>query len=306
MPMTLTTLFKNNIDLVAAFRSVKQAMTDNIKRFSLPPKTAYKDKPSHGANAKVYLIGAGAGDAELLTLKAYRILQSAEVILVDWLVNEDIYQYFPKQAEVLFVGKKCGQHSLKQDQICQLLLAKAQQGKRVVRLKGGDPSIFGRLAEETLILQQHNIDFAVVPGITAATACAAYSGIPLTHRDCAQSVRFVTASLKNKDQEANWRLLAHEQDTLVFYMGLNKVATISDRLIAHGMRDDMPIAIIDKGSLSEQQVVCSTLSNIATDMSKYSLAGPALIIVGEVVNKRQSVSLELLDSQAMPMEQKSA
>ncbi|KGJ99374.1 uroporphyrinogen-III C-methyltransferase [Thalassotalea sp. ND16A] len=245
---------------------------------------------------QVYLIGGGCGDPELLTMKAHRILQSADVIMVDWLVNPDIYQYFPKAADVQFVGKKCGQHSVQQDEICQIMLNHALAGKTVIRLKGGDPSIFGRLAEETDILTQHQIPFAIIPGITAASGCAAYAGIPLTHRDCAQSVRFVTASLKDSEAEANWRNIANEKDTLVFYMGLNKVSQIAQRLIKYGMKDSMPIAIVDQGTLSAQQVCISSLANISKDMKFYDFKGPALIIVGEVVSKRQSVSLDLFTS----------
>ena len=246
---------------------------------------------------QVYLIGSGCGDAELLTMKAYRMLQKADIIMVDWLVNPDIYDYFPKQAKVEFVGKKCGKHSMHQDEICKTMLAHAQAGNIVVRLKGGDPSIFGRLAEETDILQKHGIEFAVVPGITAATGCASYSGIPLTHRDCAQSVRFITASLKDKGDEVKWKSIANEQDTLVFYMGLSKVTQISARLMQYGMRSDLPIAIIDQGTLIEQQVVCATLATIEQEKLKYKLTGPAIIIVGEVVNKRQQVDLNLLTQQ---------
>ncbi|WP_068545533.1 uroporphyrinogen-III C-methyltransferase [Thalassotalea crassostreae] len=248
-------------------------------------------------NGQVYLIGGGCGDAELLTMKAYRMLQKADIIMVDWLVNPDIYEFFPKHAQVEFVGKKCGKHSMHQDDICNVMLAYAQAGNTVVRLKGGDPSIFGRLAEETDILQKHGIEFAVVPGITAATGCAAYSGIPLTHRDCAQSVRFITASLKDKGDEVKWKSIANEQDTLVFYMGLSKVSQISSRLIQYGMRSDLPIAIIDQGTLNKQQVVCATLATIEQEKLKYDLTGPAIIIVGEVVNKRQQVELNLLAHQ---------
>jgi uroporphyrin-III C-methyltransferase len=247
-----------------------------------------------GKLGKVYLVGAGVGDPELLTLKAHRILQIADVILIDWLVNPDLYEYFPKGVERIFVGKKCGKHSMKQDDICDLILQQAQLGKTVVRLKGGDPSIFGRLAEETDILSKHNIDFAVVPGVTAASGCAAYAGIPLTHRDCAQSVRFVTASLKDEHQEANWRNIAHEQDTLVFYMGLSRVVKIAERLVEYGMRANMPIAIVDRGTLNGQQVCCSSLANIENAMQAYKFVGPAIIIVGEVVNKRQVVELDML------------
>lgn len=258
-----------------------------------------------GKLGKVYLVGAGVGDPELLTLKAYRILQMADVILIDWLVNPDLYDYFPKGVERIFVGKKCGKHSMKQDDICTLILQQAQLGKTVVRLKGGDPSIFGRLAEETDILTKHNIDFAVVPGVTAASGCAAYAGIPLTHRDCAQSVRFVTASLKDENQEANWRNIAHEQDTLVFYMGLSRVAKIAERLVEYGMRANMPIAIVDRGTLSGQQVCCSSLASIEEDMQAYKFVGPAIIIVGEVVNKRQHVALDMLATNQQQLQQAS-
>jgi uroporphyrin-III C-methyltransferase len=260
--------------------------------------TASLDDKSQKNNQKgqVYIIGAGVGDIELLTLKAHRLLQTADVIMVDWLVNKDLYQYFGKYSEVLFVGKKCGQHSMEQKKISELLLSKALQGNTVVRLKGGDPSIFGRLGEETDILTKHGINFAIVPGVTAATGCAAYSGIPLTHRACAQSVRFITASLKNTEDEAKWSSLASGQDTLVFYMGLNKVEQISQRLIEYGMRCNMPIAIIDQGTLTEQQVVCATLITINDEKLKRNLIGPAIIIVGEVVDKRQSVDLELLSN----------
>lgn len=270
-------------------RLVKMSLGNNPTAHN----TAAGNANRHG---QVYLIGGGCGDPELLTMKAHRILQSADVIMVDWLVNPDMYEYFPKHAKVEFVGKKCGKHSMHQDEICQTMLVHAQAGKTVIRLKGGDPSIFGRLAEETEILNKHQIPFAIIPGITAASGCAAYSGIPLTHRDCAQSVRFVTASLKDTEAEANWRNIANEKDTLVFYMGLNKVAQISQRLIKYGMRETMPIAIIDQGTLSDQQVCCSDLTNIASDMKFYDFKGPALIIVGEVVNKRQAISEPMLSA----------
>lgn len=255
---------------------------------------------THGKGSmdySVYIIGAGVGDPELLTLKAHRLIASADIILVDWLVSKDIYQFFPKKAEVLFVGKRCGKHSMKQDEICELLLAKAKTGRRVVRLKGGDPSIFGRLAEETEILNKHNIPVAVIPGITAASGCAAYAGIPLTHRDCAQGVKFVTASLKSDDLSCDWQALAQEKDTLVFYMGLSRIVQIAERLQHHGMRSDMPMAIIDQGTLAEQKVVCATLATAEQVFSAHEFQGPALIVVGEVVNKRHQVADSLLFSQ---------
>lgn len=294
--MALLTMLKSNYWLTSCHQFYLQTPTIITLKSWINKYTRYRQ--NHLANkssgGQVYLIGAGVGDIELLTIKAYRLLQNADVIMVDWLVNKDLYQYFNKRSEILFVGKKCGKHSIKQEQICELLLSKAQQGKTVVRLKGGDPSIFGRLAEETDILQRHGIPFAVVPGITAATGCAAYSGIPLTHRNCAQSVRFITASLKSTEDEVKWSTIANEQDTLVFYMGLGKVDQIAQSLMNHGMRYDMPIAIVDQGTLSEQITVCATLQTIAQEKLKHSLKGPAMIIVGEVVNKRCKVDLTLL------------
>lgn len=248
-------------------------------------------------NAKdgiVYLIGAGPGDPELLTLKAHRLIQSADIILVDWLVNKAISEFFPKQAEVIFVGKRCGKHSMAQEDICQLMLNYAQLKKTVVRLKGGDPSIFGRLAEETDILTDNGIAFSIIPGITAATGCAAYSGIPLTHRECAQSVKFITAHFKDPNQEPDWQCIVNGDDTLVFYMGLSRIATICSRLMSYGMRGSMPIAIIDQGTQSGQQVYTNSLSHIEDDLPSLKLSGPAIIIVGEVVNKRQTPSLAAL------------
>ncbi|TRX53404.1 uroporphyrinogen-III C-methyltransferase [Thalassomonas sp. M1454] len=286
--MTLSNIFSPLSFFKSAFNS--NLFSNKDKRNGLNKNTTLKGSKQ----GQVFLIGGGCGDAELLTMKAHRIIQSADVIMVDWLVNPDLYEYFPKHAKVEFVGKKCGKHSMHQDEICKVMLAHAQAGNTVVRLKGGDPSIFGRLAEETQILTNHNIPFAIIPGITAASGCAAYAGIPLTHRDCAQSVRFVTASLKDKDAEANWRNIANEKDTLVFYMGLSKVAEISQRLIKFGMRETLPIAIIDQGTLAEQLVCCSDLNNIETDMKFYDFKGPALIIVGEVVNKRQQINSVML------------
>ena len=246
----------------------------------------------------VYLIGAGAGDIELLTLKAYRLLQEADVVLYDWLVNKDVLTILPHRVETIFVGKKAGCHSMSQTEICQLMLEQAQQGKRVVRLKGGDPSIFGRLNEETTILTEHDIPFAIVPGITAASGCAAYSGIPLTDRDCTQSVRFVTAHLKNEGEQPPWENLAISTDTLVFYMGLNRIEHIAKQLTQHGMLSSMPMAIIDQGTSANQQVCISTLENIKSDNQWRTFTGPALIIVGKVIEKRQKVDLALLSAKS--------
>lgn len=279
-------------------------MNQTVARLSVISQTFFgrKNNVTHDKAAKQYgnkqgsvtLIGAGAGDLELLTIKAYRLLQEADVVLYDWLVNQEILTILPARTEAIFVGKKAGEHSMSQAEICQLMLNQAQQGKKVVRLKGGDPSIFGRLSEETQILTQHQIPFAIVPGVTAASGCAAYSGIPLTDRECSQSVRLVTAHLKHEDDQPQWQNIATSQDTLVFYMGLNRVEQVASQLIKHGMDKNMPMAIIDKGTSTEQAVCCATLATIATTEQWKNFSGPALIVVGKVVERRQQVDLSLL------------
>jgi uroporphyrin-III C-methyltransferase len=265
--------------------------------------------PKRTGKGKVYLIGAGPGDAELLTLKAHRLIQQADVVMYDWLVNPDIINMIPKQVERVFVGKKCGRHSMQQADICQLMVDVALTGKNIVRLKGGDPAIFARAAEECDILAKHHIDFAIVPGITAASGASAYAGIPLTHRECAQSVRFITAhlksvksdsgELKSADDEPNWHTLvaganASHGETLVFYMGLKRIETIMQRLQTHGLSANTPVAVIDQASTQQQQVCIGTLANIAQRVTEQNFQGPAVTIVGEVVNKRHQVNLSLL------------
>ncbi|WP_278369191.1 uroporphyrinogen-III C-methyltransferase [Pseudoalteromonas lipolytica] len=243
---------------------------------------------------QVYFIGAGSGDPELLTMKAHRILQHADVILVDCLVSSELQQYFPSNVEVIFVGKRQGCHSMPQASISRLLVEKAQENKIVVRLKGGDPSIFGRLSEETNALAEHHIPFAIVPGVTAASACSAYTGIPLTDRTCSQSVQFVTAHFKDEQQQANWSQLVAAKQTLVFYMGLTRVDSIVKQLIEHGMKPNTPIAIVDKGTLAEQKICCQTLAKINVEHALKDFTGPALVIIGDVVNQRKDVNLAML------------
>ncbi|WP_166423789.1 uroporphyrinogen-III C-methyltransferase [Paraglaciecola sp. 20A4] len=257
----------------------------------------YGHKGPH-QNGHVHLIGSGPGDAELLTLKAYRLLQSVDVVMYDWLVNPEILDMIPAHVERRFVGKKCGQHSMTQVQISELLVSVAKQGKSIARLKGGDPAIFARAAEECEMLTQHQIPFSIVPGITAASGASAYAGIPLTHRDCAQSVRFITAHLKDPALQPDWQSLVSgampdEQgknaETLVFYMGLRRIKSIMQQLQQHGLPMDMPVAIIDKATSTEQQVCIGHVKNIAQRLESRQFTGPALIIVGEVVSKRQRV-----------------
>jgi len=243
----------------------------------------------------VTLIGAGPGDAELLTLKAYRAIQSAEVILFDALVSEDIIAMFPASAEQVYVGKRYAAHSMKQTEICDLILRYAATGKRIVRLKGGDPAIFARAGEECEVLSAANVPFSIIPGITAASGASAYAGIPLTHRACAQSVRFVTAHLKSEAQEPDWSSMIGSADkkhgeTLVFYMGLRRLDLIAERLIEHGMKENMPVAVIENATHAEQKVCVGTLGDIASVVKTAGVTGPAITIVGDVVSYRNHVT----------------
>ncbi len=239
------------------------------------------------ATGRVYLIGAGPGDPELLTLKAHRLLQQAEVVLYDRLVSEDIMAMVPDSAERVYVGKRRDQHSVPQTAISQLLVEYAQKGKITVRLKGGDPFIFGRGGEELEELARHRIPFDVVPGITAASGCSSYAGIPLTHRDYSQSVRFITGHLQNNSVNLDWDSLIAPNQTLVFYMGLVGVKLIAEKLIALGRQPETPLAIIEKGTTPEQRVHVANLQSVAKLLDNTEIHAPTLIIVGDVVKLRE-------------------
>lgn len=238
---------------------------------------------------EVYLVGAGPGDPELLTFKALRLMQQADVVLYDRLVSPAVLDLVRRDAERIYVGKAKANHAVPQGGINQLLVEHAKAGKRVCRLKGGDPFIFGRGGEEIETLFEHGVPFQIVPGITAASGCSTYAGIPLTHRDYAQSVRFLTGHLKDGSVNLPWSELVYEQQTLVIYMGLSGLPLIMQRLQAHGLRADMPVALVSKGTLAEQQVVVGTVADIAQKVTAAQVSAPTLTIVGEVVSLREKL-----------------
>lgn len=260
---------------------------------------ADQDKPQAGI---VYLVGAGPGDPDLLTLKAARLLGQADVVVYDNLVSDGVIGLIHDGAEKIYVGKEMNRHTLPQTEINQLLVRLAKDGSKVVRLKGGDPFIFGRGGEELEVLADHGIAFEVIPGITAASGISCYAGIPLTHRDYAQSCLFTTGHLKDGSPDLDWTSLARQNQTVVIYMGLGALSEIAHQLIKHGMSADMPAAVIEKGTSSQQKVITGTLETLPDLVRALNLKSPSLIIVGQVValNKRLQWFSGMPAAQAIP------
>lgn len=233
---------------------------------------------------EVAIVGAGPGDPGLLTLRALILIRQADVLVYDRLVSDRIMELVSPSAERIHVGKASGCHFVPQEETNDLLVTLAQRRRRVVRLKGGDPYIFGRGGEEAEYLVHHGVDFLVVPGITSAAGCASYCGIPLTHRDHAQSVTFVTGHRKaDTELELNWAALAAPGQTRVFYMGLNNAPTIVRQLMAHGLSGDCPVALVERGTLPDQRLAITRLDQLTETIAREAFQPPTLIIVGEVV-----------------------
>lgn len=249
------------------------------------------------ARGEVYLVGGGPGDPDLLTFRALRLMQQADVVVYDRLVSKEVLELVRRDAEKLYAGKERDNHAIPQEDINQLLVRLAKEGKRVLRLKGGDPFIFGRGGEEIATLAAEGIPFQVVPGITAAAGCAAYSGIPLTHRDYSQAVVFVTGHLQDGSVNLNWKALAQPHQTVVFYMGLHGVPAICEGLTSHGLPASTPVALIQQGTTVNQRVFISTLKALPEVVQQEKIKPPTLIIVGDVVHLHEKLRWFLPESE---------
>ncbi len=238
---------------------------------------------------EVYLVGAGPGDPDLLTFRALRLMHQADVVLHDRLVSDDVLALCPPEAEYVYVGKRRADHAMPQDTINETLVKYAKAGKRVLRLKGGDPFIFGRGGEEIETLAEANVRFEVVPGITAAAGCASYAGIPLTHRDHAQACVFVTGHLKAGELQLNWEHLVQPNQTVVCYMGLTALAELCHKLQMHGLAADTPAALVERGTTHHQRVFTSTVSELPSQVANASVKAPTLIIIGSVVTLHEKL-----------------
>jgi uroporphyrin-III C-methyltransferase / precorrin-2 dehydrogenase / sirohydrochlorin ferrochelatase len=252
-------------------------------------KAKIADNTSYNDSGEVYLVGAGPGDPDLLTFKALRLMMQCDIVVYDRLVSQEIVKMLPKDAMRIYVGKERSNHTITQDKINQLLVDKAKEGFKVLRLKGGDSFIFGRGAEEIATLTKNKINFQIVPGITAASGCTTYAGIPLTHRDHSQACIFVTGHLKDGSIDLNWKMLAHKHQTIVFYMGLHGLNVIVTELIKNGMNKKTPAALIQQGTTTQQRTFVGNLANLTSLVQKHQIKAPTIIVVGEVVKLHEKL-----------------
>ena len=242
-----------------------------------------------GTRGIVHLVGAGPGDPDLLTVRATRLMQHVDVVVYDYLVSEAVLALVDPKAERIYAGKRQGCHALSQDEINATLVALARRGKRVLRLKGGDPFIFGRGGEECEHLAAHGVPFEVVPGVTSASGASCYAGIPLTHRDRARSVVFATGHLKDGSADLDWDALARPRQTVVIYMGVTRLAEICRELVAHGANADLPAAVIERATTDRQRVVTGTLATLPRVAADAGVQPPALTVIGDVVGLRANL-----------------
>ncbi len=263
--------------------------TEGAKTQLLQTIEETRDGKELSEQGEVFLVGAGPGDPDLLTFRALRLMQRADVVLYDRLVGDPVLELIRRDAERIYVGKRPDHHTMIQEDISALMVRLAKEGKRVLRLKGGDPFIFGRGGEEIEMLAEHRIPFQVVPGVTAASGCSTYSGIPLTHRDYAQSCIFITAHGKDGVLELDWEVLLRPNQTVAIYMGLSSLKILSDNFAKHGADPDTPAAIIDNGTRPNQRIVTGTISNLYEKATEQKFTGPSIIIIGGVVNLREKL-----------------
>ena len=266
------------------------AKAQSNKKFLPQDINALIKKRLKRSDGEVYLVGAGPGDKDLLTLRALQLMQKCDLCIYDNLVSSDVLELVRRDAEMIYAGKKRDQHTLEQATINELLIKYSKKGYRVLRLKGGDPFIFGRGGEEIEGLMKEKIPFQVVPGISAANGVASYAGIPLTHRDHAQSCLFLTGHFKKGEISFDWPKIISESQTLVIYMGLLSLDVMKKNLMKHGMSKNMPIAVIQNGTTNKQKVITGVLKNIKSKVSRAKLESPALIIIGTVVELRENLS----------------